>query len=747
MRCQMLKIDATVRNYTVSQIQNILNANPSAPIVLQLKTTKDLNSSIINHLRNLNDSWRLKIRIVGAYDDERINNYPDHRQFHSEDNIYSLDETKKILEEIEKIENGINPEWDDLQKLIYFIGYLKNKIIYHPFHEKQPSKDIRSLRGLLSRKTVCAGYAMILKELCDRNGIECQYVEGCCNEKDYQKGLRTHAWNIVKIDGAYLPLDLTWNASKSNTGRSLEIEDLFNVNEFVKNHFPGKKEKIQDYKKELKSIDGRCIRILNSLINKDATFDNTSFDGRRKDGSKYVATLVGQSVVDNTYVYKYIYQDVLPNGKLGKPVLLYSKTNAMMIISIKHSIEKIKMEIREEKAKGHTDKVKELEATIAPEKIQYIYDADELFDEVVFSVANINEAIKRRDYYVGQVIVKPKKVDVLETKGVEVDTDFGKAIGVREKTCTRSDGTHFVIQEGPKINLGNNIELYRYRIIEPVEVSPGNRQMVVNTIFTDQDLLLDTRQDLYDYFLERARLDRKVKEANGYLGYLSSDGIKTYSSNLRTYFSKDLFKRYHVPLAFMKDYYQEITFDEMKRLISTYEEVFENGNTIYRNRASRRVVTDKDLILHLQFSYLWLYAAGYEYSEHEVEAGYNKAFDEESRKFFTYISNAIVSSMNKDGNIDPVEIMNKIREFKKFPEGDKILVKLFGSRESVSIVNTLFRLQNPSAMPVKGDIEFFPKGRMSNAEIMIARRKNLEAKRNILEVLKNQEGQVVFRQK
>ena len=250
---------------------------------------------------------------------------------HKYDNIYTIAEIKKILTEIEKIEKGINPNWSQEQKLMYFVGTLKNKIIYHPFHETAASKDIRSLRGLFSHNTVCAGYAVILKELCDRNGIECQYVEGCCNQEDLDKGYLTHAWNIVKINGNYFPLDLTWNAGKSASGKTMSISDLANVNEFVKSHIPGKHEVIQDYKRTLKSFDGQYLTSMNNLVNKDMTYELSSLYIDRP-GFRLYLNQVEEFVVENKCVYKYVCFKEDKKGNLGSPHIFYSTTNALNIV-------------------------------------------------------------------------------------------------------------------------------------------------------------------------------------------------------------------------------------------------------------------------------------------------------------------------------------------------------------------------------------------------------------------------------
>ena len=74
-----------------------------------------------------------------------------------------------------------------------------------PVPEGQPD-DIRSIYGVfVDQKAVCCGYAKATQFLLNRLGIECAYVTS-----------KTHAWNLVKLEGDYYYLDTTWG-DHSNT--------------------------------------------------------------------------------------------------------------------------------------------------------------------------------------------------------------------------------------------------------------------------------------------------------------------------------------------------------------------------------------------------------------------------------------------------------------------------------------------------------------------------------------------------
>ena len=555
-------------------------------------------------------------------------------------------------------------------------------------------------------------------------------------------GYATHAWNIVRIKGQLIPVDLTWNATANNSGKMLDNSELFNVNQFVKSHIPLRHEPVQDYRRELKSIDGVKVRVIDSFINKDIRYEHNAFYGMRADGSKYEITLVGQFVENNVVVYRYYYQNQQPNGTKDNPLILYSTFNISNVVYVIKKIEKMKKEVREAYNRRDYAKAHELEEKIREEKVKYLYDSNNMCDELLLSERNVGLAVARRDYFIGGIKTEVNSRGNREAKGVFVDTDFGREISLMQKCCRRSDGSTFIIEDYGKIKLGKNLEVYRYRIYEQV-VQNGRKFVVKNTVFTDQDLFTDNRQALYDDFLERKRLDRKTREANGYLGYYSKEGIRTYSSPVRDYFYQ-FCRRLTISNQDIRDYYNEITLSEMARLVRTYEKV---DGSYYRNRTTNRTVTDMDLELRIQFSYLWLFAAGINYDSRDPNGlyGYTQAFGVQSENAFIFLSKAISESMNTNGNIDPVSILMKLREQGQHPEYESLLVRLFSSGEATRIINKLYRLQNPSALRERGDIDFFTSGRMINAELLIQRRRRLEEAKTILEVYRDNNGNIGHR--
>lgn len=78
--------------------------------------------------------------------------------------------------------------------------------------------------ALVNRQTVCAGYARAFQYILQQLNIPCYYCTGFSGEN--------HAWNIVKLDGDYYNVDLTWDDTQPGT------YDYFNRSdaEFARDH-------------------------------------------------------------------------------------------------------------------------------------------------------------------------------------------------------------------------------------------------------------------------------------------------------------------------------------------------------------------------------------------------------------------------------------------------------------------------------------------------------------------------------
>jgi hypothetical protein len=88
---------------------------------------------------------------------------------------------------------------------------------------------------VLHRKAVCMGYAKTFREMCRLSGVESLVVEGWAKSASGDFEREGHAWNIVKINDIWYPLDATWGAGD---GQQPKKYFLSPPSVFITNHLP-----------------------------------------------------------------------------------------------------------------------------------------------------------------------------------------------------------------------------------------------------------------------------------------------------------------------------------------------------------------------------------------------------------------------------------------------------------------------------------------------------------------------------
>ena len=139
--------------------------------------------------------------------------------------IYSLYDMNKIASDIEKIAAQIigeliNPNQSEYDKVRVLHDYLKCNLEYDlDMANNNNLSDRRNVEAhsivgaFLKHKCVCEGFAKAMKYLCDRVGVECWVVFGNGNSS-VSNG--PHGWNIVRINGYYHHVDVTWDNQYSD---------------------------------------------------------------------------------------------------------------------------------------------------------------------------------------------------------------------------------------------------------------------------------------------------------------------------------------------------------------------------------------------------------------------------------------------------------------------------------------------------------------------------------------------------
>lgn len=121
--------------------------------------------------------------------------------------IYEGEEKEKREDEIEseaaKILSNVPTDASEYEKIKYIYESLVETVTY--VEDAPDNQNIYS--AIVGKESVCAGYAKANQYLLEQLGISCIYVTGTAIGQD---GEDAHAWNIVKCDGKFYYVDVTW---------------------------------------------------------------------------------------------------------------------------------------------------------------------------------------------------------------------------------------------------------------------------------------------------------------------------------------------------------------------------------------------------------------------------------------------------------------------------------------------------------------------------------------------------------
>ena len=114
----------------------------------------------------------------------------------------------------------------DYEKIDMINEYVCDYVDYYP-HEpgddnaEYPDQSHTAWGAFFEHYAVCDGFSRTVKLLCDDMGLECKIVVGEVN------GRGLHAWNLVKVDGQWYHLDVTWNDGCGDRSEYFLIPDSY----------------------------------------------------------------------------------------------------------------------------------------------------------------------------------------------------------------------------------------------------------------------------------------------------------------------------------------------------------------------------------------------------------------------------------------------------------------------------------------------------------------------------------------
>ena len=315
---------------------DIYNYTNGKKLAIQVRNTKNIDKTVLRKLNDIKDKYNadIKISVIGPYNDDKIDNEVQRERYFL-NTLYDLNELYKIISQFEKIEEMIDPQWDKFDIMVYLAETIVRNVMYDPEYLLMKNKGIeipinirkqnkadyydRTLRGILTRKSVCAGFSTIFKELANRNGIECKYVSGASYSENgvYRGG---HAWNLIRINGIIYPLDITRKNTKYRNGDFSNIDDLScDIEKNKKTHRPYNTINNEG----LTKLDEDIIKKSKKKTTIRKHYNSTTYKIIRSDKSKFVLSQIGMY----KGLYRYLYSEIKNDGSYDIPKILFSESN------------------------------------------------------------------------------------------------------------------------------------------------------------------------------------------------------------------------------------------------------------------------------------------------------------------------------------------------------------------------------------------------------------------------------------
>lgn len=190
---QKFKID--IRNYSGDAGKDLKAVYGRASDAASKITGVD---SIISSWNSLSDQSTITLTVKYRYSRDEFET----RKVHAKE---AINKARQIAA------SRIKPGMSDYNKEKILHDYIINNTRFdyeNYLAGKIPDYSYEAYGCLVMGKAVCQGYSNAMKLLCDLSAVDCRVVTGEARNGNVWEG---HAWNMVRIDGEYYHLDVTFD--------------------------------------------------------------------------------------------------------------------------------------------------------------------------------------------------------------------------------------------------------------------------------------------------------------------------------------------------------------------------------------------------------------------------------------------------------------------------------------------------------------------------------------------------------
>lgn len=203
---------------TVNQINSMISKGQRVQI--NYSNTTGISSTMLSEISDLSKVDFVVVDGLGDINGNLKSKYNTEKYFNRIN--YSGNEMKAIVSRLEGIQSRVDMNLPIADRAHQLYDILRTEIPPMRNYKSLTAEEMKvpqSLRGLTSENIVgqagliCAGYSSVFKELCDRVGINADYVRGRALLDPLSGTSGLHAWNVVVTDEGIIPIDVTWGAS------------------------------------------------------------------------------------------------------------------------------------------------------------------------------------------------------------------------------------------------------------------------------------------------------------------------------------------------------------------------------------------------------------------------------------------------------------------------------------------------------------------------------------------------------
>ena len=177
----------------------------------------------------------------GDYIEAQLGGYEARYEYSLENGVYSYtivispdyytdaQQESKVDERVKDIiaKLNIGRHSSEIERVRAVYRYLIENVSYDEVHKNNAHYHLKSTAygALVNKRAVCQGYAVAAYRLLRELDIDCRVITGTASDGDL--GEEYHAWNIVRVDGKYYDLDITWDKRLGTDRYFLKCESDF----------------------------------------------------------------------------------------------------------------------------------------------------------------------------------------------------------------------------------------------------------------------------------------------------------------------------------------------------------------------------------------------------------------------------------------------------------------------------------------------------------------------------------------